>query len=286
MTLEPPAANATACPKLTSGNLTRQYLRIGAPTGPNNLTRVPYDSNPFYFSFGSSDNDDSRCPYRPNKAYVGLTSSNDDYEHSQPWKLRAEKRDDAFELSGYASQHEASRGNYFTYTVNKTSRGVAGAGSDQNYPRFCIDEFSTTTLTARDAVRMSARVDAAGAVLTWSFIAARSGYNVSGEFRGAWWDKGARLVTNGSVLATEGEAERVWPSRPEGFLDRWGNGSSWALRCWCCWCSYGLCGGAVGVARRARGRRCLKADMGMGTRMGRAGTRWRIGIWMVGDRGR
>jgi hypothetical protein len=222
MTLEPPAANATACPKLTSGNLTRQYLRIGAPKGPKNLTRTPYDSNPFYFSFGSSDNDDSRCPYRPNKAYVGLTSSNDDYEHSQPWKLRAEKHDDAFELSGYVSQHEASRGNYFTYTVNKTSGGVAGAGADANYPRFCIDEFSTTTLTARDAVRMSARVDAAGAVLTWSFIAARSGYNVSGEFRGAWWDKGARLVTNGGVVATEGEAERVWPSRPEGFLDRWG----------------------------------------------------------------
>lgn len=202
--LQPDANNSdlAQCLSLNSYTISDAYFRIG-PQTRNGLSRASYDSNPFYFAFGQTQNS-IQCPQIHNNLYASLESSNDLLVYGRPWVVQAVKKgSDTFQLTGSVTSPRASYNNYYNYLVNTTDTEY------QNTTDGCPVYFSKKTITSVNQLTMSATVDATGATVTWSFFDPDVGYNITGFFMGNWWMKGAKLDFSSSKIETIGQSKRV-----------------------------------------------------------------------------
>jgi len=62
---------------------------------------------------------------------------------------------------------------------------------------------------------MTAEVGKDDALMRFTFVEANSGYTVKGEFKGAAWKDGARLITTGEQITTQGQAKK-WKQKTSG----------------------------------------------------------------------
>lgn len=213
-----PPSNQSQCPQVVSQVTPDAYLRIGQMSH-DNRSRKAYDSNPYYFRLGRTFPNQS-CSSMPNNMYFDFESSNDDLLQSQVWTAKAKKAPsgDAFELSAEITTTKANKHNYLNYDVfSKDFNGTNRSSS-------CPDGFYMRSMLMADGVSLTATVSPAGAQFSLTMSGSRArweywpvGWVARGSFKGVWWDKGARLITTGQELATEGAAERIEPDRRSLF---------------------------------------------------------------------
>lgn len=224
ITLEPNETDSrySSCPEITSQTIPDYYLRVG-PQSRNNITREPYDSNPFYFAFGLTIRS-VNCPATSNKLFAALESDNDNLNITQIWDLTVQKSaNGSFDLAGSLNSEAANNNNYYNYLVNTT-------GTDSSYPvnSSCPIHFNEKGLTSLNKVTMTATIDAGSAFMTWDFVDSIYGHAIHGQFHGVVWDKGAQLDTSGNTIATTGQSQRIAVYKPKSF-DFWADDGKWVI---------------------------------------------------------
>jgi hypothetical protein len=133
--------------------------------------------------------------------FASLESSNNGYDNQKVWTVKSSKDGQRYNLEGTITTAFANENNYFNV--------LPFASSNTTRELTCPSHFYMATLNKDDKVAMNGTVNETTAEINWYFTDSETGWNVTGTFKGDWWDGGAKLDLSGASPATSGEAKRI-----------------------------------------------------------------------------
>lgn len=179
------------CPPTTFAPLSNIFS-IGGMTVPGNATldRTKYDNNTFYFSIADQENKDIE---------VAFQSSTDYYaDQTQPWRLKASKAGDGYDISGNWTGTLPDDGDYVSFP------GVPGdeCWDHEKYWLGAKGSDNQKWVLNGHVSPVAAQIDISMTLFGKDGVV----WNVCTNFTGKASSSGPRLVTTGSAPTTDAHA--------------------------------------------------------------------------------